>query len=76
MIISRQRMHDVAVDAALTNQHLQQILNEIERRARAGEFYLVTGVRDELVERLRGEPYLFEVDVDDINPSEPPVIRW
>jgi len=75
-MITRQTMNAVAVDAALRNQRFDQILTQIENRAKADEFRLIIVIGNDLVDRLKSEPYGFVVEVDNENPSEPSVIYW
>jgi hypothetical protein len=75
-MITRQKMNAVAVESALRKIQFEKILNQIEARAKLGEFSLVVGIGDDLIERLKAEPYGFTVTVDHENPSEPSVIYW
>lgn len=75
-MITRHKMNEIATRVALRNKQFRMVLDQIESRANVGEFYLTIGIGNDLVERLRADPYLFEVEVDDKNDSEPAVIRW
>jgi len=76
MLISRVNMTQIAVANSLRNIQFNDLLKRIKYRAEGGEFYLIEGIGDDLVERLRAQPYYFVVEVDKENPSEPCKVRW
>lgn len=76
MLISRGNMKQIATENSLRNIQFNDLLKRIKHRADGGEFYLLEGIGDDLVDRLRAQPHCFIVEVDRENPFEPCKVRW